>query len=263
MCNPRRVHCKATRKIAEAWKAEIRQAATARGDVTARTRLVQSVADLLPPGALLAFEQAMRASAEWVLTDGEYRRAVAGGYTAYRPDSQELEIVIQLSTAIEAVGTASLTETGEVTGKITAEGSGLYYTDNWRGHTRERALQAAQAEADMKADEMAQQRAAALKQQASEAAQYALSQRSGEVAEQAKQNAERQLTERAIVAQADLDAQASQQLELVEKETLKGIFQLVAAGYSAVLQAYALEHGENLEVSEEDGVIEIQFELER
>ena len=95
MCNPRRVRVQATRKIAEAWRAEIEQAATARGDVSSKAQLVQSISDLLPPRARLAFEQAMQVSAEWAWTDGEYRRAVPGGYVAYRPDTGELEIVIE------------------------------------------------------------------------------------------------------------------------------------------------------------------------
>ena len=49
----------------------------------------------------------------------------------------------------------------------------------------------------------------------------------------------------------------------MQGETLKGVFHLVAVGYSAALQAYAAENGENLQVSEEDGVIQIQFEVER
>ena len=250
-------------RIAEAWQAEIEQAATARGDVAAQARLVQSIADLLPQAARQAFEQAMQVSPDWVWTDGEYRRAVAGGYTAYRPDSGELEIVIELREAIEAVGTATLVATGEVTGEVTAEATGTYYTDNWRGQSKEVATERAQSVADAKADELAEQHKEALKFQAAEAARHALNERTGKAAAQARLSAEQQLTEQAAEVQSDLDEQAGQRLEAVQTETLKGVFQLVATGYSAVMQAYALEHGENLEVSEEDGVIEIQFELEQ
>jgi hypothetical protein len=261
MCNPRRVRVQATRKIAEAWRAEIEQAATAHGDVSSEARLVQSITDLLPPPARLAFEQAMRISADWVWADGEYRRTVPGGHAAYRPDAGELEIVIRLSVAIEAVATAKLVETGEVTGEVTADASGTYYGTS--AATRESARIRAQAAADAKAEELAAQHKEALKQQAEEAARHALSQRSGEAAQEAKRTAERRLTLQAAELRPDLDQRASHQLEIVQSETLKGIFQLVAAGYSIALQAYAAEHGENLEVSEDDDVIHIQFEVER
>ena len=263
MCNPRRVRVQATRKIAEAWRAEIEQAATARGDVSSEARLVQSIGDLLPPRARQAFEQAMRVSAEWVWADGEYRRTVPGGYVAYRPDTGELEIVIELRVAIEAVGTAALVASGEVSDEVKATATGQWYDDGWGGRTKARAKEQAQAAADAKADELAAKRREALKFQAEEAARHELNLRTEEAAREAKLTAERQLTLQAAELRPDLDQRAYQQLEAVQSETLKGIFQLVAAGYSAALQAYAAENGENLVVTEEDGVIEIQFEVEQ
>jgi hypothetical protein len=263
MCNPRRVRVQATRKIAEAWRAEIEQAATARGDVSSEARLTQSISDLLPQPARLAFEQAMRVSAEWIWADGEYRRTVPGGHVVYRPDTGELEIVIALSVAIEAVGTATLVASGEVTDEVKAEATGIYYTDNWRGRTRKHATERAKAAAEAKAEDLAGERKEALKFQAEEAARHELNKRTGEAADEARRTAERRLTLQATELRPELDERAAQQLEAVQTETLKGIFQLVAAGYSTALQAYAAEHGENLQVSEDEGVIQIQFEVER
>jgi hypothetical protein len=261
MCNPRRVRVQATRKIAEAWRAEIQQAATARGDVNSEARLVQNIADLLPPRAKVAFEQAMRVSPHWVWQDGQYRRTVPGGYTGYRPDTGELEIVITLSVAIEAIGTASLVATGEIIDEVTAEATGTYYTDV-AGSSRELATQQAKAAADAQADELAQRRAAALKHEATEKARHDLNTRAGEAAQEAKRTAERQLTLQAEQLRPELDARANRELEAVQAETLKAVFQLVATGYSAALQAYATEYGENLTITERDGVISVQFELE-
>lgn len=263
MCNPRRVRVQATRKIAEAWRAEIEQAATARGDVSSEAQLIQSITDLLPPPARLAFEQAMRVSAEWDWADGEYRRIVPGGHIAYRPDTGELEIVIRLEMAIEAVASATLVASGEVTDEVKVEASSTYYDDGYGGRTRSSATEKAKAAADAKAAELAEQRRETLKFQAEQAARHELNQRTDEAAEEARRTAERQLTLQAAEMRSDLDQRANQQLEAVQSETLKGIFQLVAAGYSAALQAYAAENGENLAVSEEDGVIQIQFEVER
>lgn len=263
MCNPRRVRVQATRKIAEAWRAEIEQAATARGDVNSEARLIQSISDLLPQQAQLAFERAMRAAPDWSWADGEYHRAVPGGTITYRPDSGELEIVVQLNVAIEAVGTAMLVESGEVADEVSAKGIGTYYDDEWMGHTKAAAKKQAQAAAEAEVAKLARTRAAALKHQAQEASRHALNTRTGEAAEQAQRSAKEQLTLQASEMQTSLDHEAAQQLKAVQSETLKGIFQLVAAGYSAALQAYAAEHGENLRVGEDDGVISIEFELER
>src|ERR1051326_4427295 len=115
MCNPRRVRVQAKRKITEAWRAEIEQAWTARGDVNSEARLTQLITDLLPEPARVAFEQAMRVAPDWAWDDGEYRRDVPGGHITYRPDTGELEITIKLSVAIEAVGSATLVASGEVT----------------------------------------------------------------------------------------------------------------------------------------------------
>lgn len=263
MCNPRRIRVHATRKIAEAWRAEIEQAATARNDVSSEARLAESIGDLLPPPARIAFEQAMQAAADWVFADGQYFRSVPGGQVSYRPDTGELEIVIRLETAIEAVGTASLVASGEVTGEVTVEASSTYYSDGFRGRTKDSATKKAQQAAEAKAEEVAARRREALKFEAEERARHELNQRTEEAKAEARLSAERQLTLQVAEARRDLDEQASQQLELVQAETLKSIFQLVAAGYSNALQIYAAEHGENLQVSEEDGVIEIQFEMEQ
>ena len=262
MCNPRRIRVQATRKIAEAWRAEIEQAATATDDVASEARLAQSITDLLPPQARQAFEQAMQVSADWEWVDGQYRRTVPGGHITYQPDSGELEIVIRLEVAIEAVGTATLIAQGEVTDEVEAEATSTYYTDGYAGRTKAFAARQAKEAADAKAEKLAEERREALKAQAEESARHELNQRTEEAAAEARRSAERQLTLQAAELRSDLDQRASQQLEAVQSETLKGIFQLVAAGYSSALQAYALENGDNLQVSEEDGVIQIQFEVE-
>ncbi|MGW4064342.1 hypothetical protein ACWEGE_39065 [Amycolatopsis sp. NPDC004747] len=263
MCNPRKVKVEATRKIAEAWQAEINRAATARGSVTSEARLTQSIADLLPPRARVAFEQAMRSSPDWEQAGDEYRMAVPGGVVVYRPDSGELEIAVQLSAAIEAAGTATLSVSGQVEDEISAEATVSYYDDGYAGRDKRTAQREAQLAADAELAKLAPKRLAALKREAEEAARHELDQRGDEAMAEAKRSAEHQLTLRATELQNPLDLQAGQRLEEVQEETLKGIFQLVAAGYSAALQEYAAQHGENLQVSEEEGVIAIEFELER
>jgi len=263
MCNPRRIICRATRKIAEAWRAEIQRAATARDVVESQARLVQPITDLLPPPARRAFEQAMKVSPEWQWTGSEYRKAVPGGHIAYRPDTGELEIAVSLSIAIEAVGTATLVTAGEVTDEVNVEETGIWYRDGYAGLTHDVVNKKTQAAAERRVGKEAERRKAALKFDAEEKARHALSERAGEAETQARRSAEEQLTLRAAEVRSDLDLQANEQLEAVQAETLKDVFQLVAAGYSSALQAYAAEHGENLEVSEHDGVIEVQFEMER
>ncbi len=263
MCNPRRIRVQATRRIAEAWKAEIEQAATVTGDVTSEARLTQSIADLLPPAALAAFDQAVADNSEWVWQDGKYRRSVPGGETTYQPGTGEIEIVVQLSAAIEAVGTARLEASGEIVDEIVAEASDGYYRDGFRGRTKEAARARAKAAAEAELDGLAAERKEALVQQAKEAAKHALNQHVDEAKEEARHDAQRRLTLRADEMRQELDQAAAQSLEAVQHECLEAIMQLVAMGYSNALQAYAAQHGENLQVIEEDGVIQIQFEVER
>lgn len=263
MCNPRRITVQAKRRISEAFRAEIQRAFTARGDVNSEARLEQQIDDLLPKPARIAFEQAMRDDPQWVWSDGEYRRTVPGGSATYRPDTGDLEIVVSLHQAIEAVGEATLEATGEVTDEVSADAVGVYYDDGWRGHTKERAEKEALTKAEKSADELAQRRLAALLEQAEEDARAQLSGRSGEAEAQARRTAEQRLTAQADLVRSGLEEEAAKQLEVVQAEILQGIFQTVAAGYSRALQAYATQHGEGLRVSEENGVIEIQFEMER
>ncbi len=154
--------------------------------------------------------------------------------------------MIRLSVTIEAVGTATLVAADEVTGEVTAEASGTFYAYNWRSQTREAATKRIGAAAEAKADELAPQRAEALKFQAEEAARHALNERSDEAAEEARDTAERRLTLQAAELRPDLDVQAAQQLKAVQGETLTGIFQPIATGYSTALQAYAAKYSENL-----------------
>lgn len=261
MCNPRRVRVEATKKIAEAWQAEITQAATARGDVNAEARLVQPISDLLPPPSRAAFEQAMAGSADWAEADGEYRRDVPGGYLAYRPATGELEIAIKLSEAIEAVGEATLVASGKVVDEVVAEGEASWY-GNLTGLDKQAAERRAKEAAEQRAAELAADRAQVLKEQAAEAARHALSESTGKAAEEAQRTADSRLALQAEQTQSMLDARAAAALETVHAETLKSVFQLVAAGYSGAIQAYAAEHGDALQVTERDGVIEIEFELE-
>jgi hypothetical protein len=263
MCNPRRVRVKATRTIAEAWRTEIHEAATARGDVNAEARLTQNIGDLLPARARQTFEKAMSESAEWTYSAGEYTQVVPGGTVTYRPDTGELEIAVQLSEAIEATGVATLVAEGTVEDQVVAEGVGTYYDDRWRGHTKELAEAEAKAEADKAAEEQARTRTEALKHRAEDAARHALASRRDDAMAEARRTAEQQLTTQARDRQASLDIEASEQLDKVRTQSLKGVFHLVASGYAAALQDYAAEYGENLEVSEEDGVISIQFEMEQ
>lgn len=263
MCNPRRIMVQARRRISEAFRAEITRAATARGSLSSEARLEQQIDDLLPRQARLAFESAMRDSPDWTWADGEYRQTVPGGVTTYRPDTGELTIVITLSQAIEAVGEATLVSTGEVSAELSAEGRGTYYTDGWSGHTREAAERQAQAAAEASLDEQAGRRLATLKEEAQEKARYDLNARTEEAEREALRTAEQRLTAQADELRPDLDTEAARQLEAVQAATLQGIMQTVAAGYSRALQEYAALHGENLQVTERDGVIEIQFEMER
>jgi hypothetical protein len=148
-----------------------------------------------------------------------------------------------------------------VVDEVSADASATWYNDvagKSRTHAQKRAEEAVEA----RLDDLAATRAEALKAEAAEAATVALNQRTAEVAAEAQRSARSKLVLQAEEMQATLDDEASRTLSAVQAETLKAIFQLVALGYSSAIQEFAAARGENLSVTEEDGVIQIQFELE-
>ncbi|MEV2271751.1 hypothetical protein [Nonomuraea africana] len=263
MCNPRRIKVKATRRIAEAWRAEIERTVTASGEAKGESRLVQPLRSMLGEGALRAFEQALGGDPRWEWVDGGYRMRVPGGHAAYQPGSGELEIVISLTEAVEAVGTAEKVLEGEVTDEVSAESEGRYEDDGWRGRTKERAEREARSRAEAKAAKLAAERAERLRLDAEEAARHSMSAEARAVEDEARRRAEAALAERTLSVGQDLGRRADARLAEVHRQTLKDVMQLIAASYAQAISDFAQQNNaENFTMVDADGFIEIQFEME-
>lgn len=263
MCNPRKIVMHATEQLARAWQAELERTARVGGTTTGEARLSQPLAEMLAPPALRAFERAVGADAAWIQRDDAYYLVIPGGHAAFRPQTGELEMVVQLSEELVGTGTGRAVVSGTVTGEGAGSAQGSYYDDAWRGYSKERAEREADAAARQQARQEAEQRAAFLAEQARSEALGGLSplgaQAETEALLAAQQDLERQRAERG----AALRTQAESGLAGLREDTMRGVMRTVAAGLQQAVIEYAQQHGAiGLVVEEGEDVVEIQFELE-
>jgi len=155
MCNPRKITARATRQIAEAWRAAIQRTARASGSVTGRASITQRLGSMLAAPARRAFEQAVAADPRWLLEGDAYVLEVPGGQARYLPGSGELNISVELSAYVEAEGTAERVLEGTVERTFEADAEASYYDDGYGGRTRARAKREAEALAQKEADRKA------------------------------------------------------------------------------------------------------------
>ena len=263
MCNPRTILMRATEQLAQAWQAELERTARVSGSATGEARLVQQVGTLLAPAALRAFERAVGADEHWSWRDDAYYLDIPGGHASYRPASQELELVVELTEDLVGTGVGSAVLSGEVVGQATAEGVSRAYPWYTAGRGVTEARRDAQAQASSEARRRAETQALHL---AESARADALADSSGlrataenEAQLAAFQDLERQRAERS----AELSADAREGLTRLREETMRGVFNTVAAGMQQALLEYAQEHGAtDLVIEDSEGFVDIQFEME-
>jgi hypothetical protein len=256
VCNPRRVRIRATRALAEEWQHEIERVVTRRGEVVGEARVRERLAGSIGAPALAALEATLARSEGWERQDGTFVHQLDGGYVVYHLDGQELEMVATSSDVVETTARATAVARGELSETVQVEGVGVYYDDNWGGITRQDATRAAR-----------------------EAAERNIDVRRQELLEEARQQAERRqgddleqdATTRADDAYARQTQQRAEELreEAMNRLTTVGIqgrslfHQVLAAAYRDAILAYARTHrAQNLALSEQGGVVEIQFELQ-
>ena len=263
MCNSRKIVVRATRQIAEAWRAAIERTVRLSDTVSAEARIVQPLGSMLGTQARQAFQQAVGADSRWLSDDGGYRLIVPGGEACYRPDTGELEIRVQLSTSIEVVESASQEMTGVVEDTVETAAEGQYYTDGYAGRTRKRAEQEAEQLAEAEADRKAAERSAVARRRADQLAAAAEQKGAAAVQREAELAASTRLASERDQRQAELEREAADRLDRVQQSTLGGVFETVALGYQMALLAYAHQNGAfDVHVSHVGGSIEIQFEME-
>ncbi|CAL9566046.1 hypothetical protein SUDANB95_04691 [Actinosynnema sp. ALI-1.44] len=263
MCNPRRVRVRATRVISEQWRTEVVRTARAAGTVAGEATLTRSLRTLLARPLLVAFERALAEDPEWELVDGDYHHRVPDGLVVYRPATGDLEISVRLTAAVEVEGSATRVESGEVTDEVETEQEGLWYEDEWMGRTRQKAEEEAGRAAERIADELAERRREALRREAEQQARLRREHGTSAAEADARADADRKLDEESRLRERELRSAAQQRLEEVHERTMRGVQRAMVAGVQGAITEFAHRNGaQNFVVREEDGVVEIQFEME-
>jgi hypothetical protein len=262
MCNPRRVKVRASRRLSQAWQAEIERTVTLTDTVTGEARIVEPVGQGLAPPVRERLREILAADDDWRETPDGLRRDVPDGYLLYRPDTGELEIVATVHAEISAEGTAQRGRGGVVDAEREAQATASYYSDGFQGRNRAEA----QAEGERRAGAEAQRR---VEQEVRErveaerrAAEQDLAARADEVEAEAQAQAGRLLDERRAALAGRMEAEAGQRARGMHEEVLRAFNGPLAEAYRDVLlERAARADARNLYYREENGVIEIQFEV--
>jgi hypothetical protein len=262
VCNPRRVRVRASRRLAEAWQAEITRTVQASGTVTGEARLFQPFAASLPGPVRARLAELLAVDPTWRQVDGGFRYTLPDGYVQYRPDTGELEIVAQVTATVTAEGTARRTRSGVGEGEADAEAEAGYYADGYGGRTKTVAEKEAGQLAGEHAERQAMEQAVREAAEQREQAERALAAEAGDVDAEAHAQALRELEEERLRQVGDLDAQAGEQIQQRYGEYLRAINVPLARAYRDVLLVRAAQaDATGLYHREEGGIIEIQFEL--
>lgn len=256
MCNPRRIRVTATRELAVAWEQEIRRRVVRSGRATGSARVCESLRGSVGAPTLAALAGVLARSPDWEETEDAFRLSFDGGQVAYRPAEAELEIVATVSADVEAAGEAAETVRGRVTGRIEAEGTGMYYDDRWGGTSPESARREAHLAAEAQLDGQAEERVRA----ARDAAEAGVA---GQAQEAAAARADEAFTAAARAREPELEQRAAARLAAAGVIARNHFHRALADAYREVLLAFARSRGaESVRCSEADGVLEIDFELQ-
>ncbi|SDT45807.1 hypothetical protein [Actinoplanes derwentensis] len=257
MCNPRRIRVQASRRLAESWNHEVRRQVTLHGEAVGRAESRQELGSLLGRPVLAALERILSAHDGWREIPEGFRYDVDGGYVVYHLDSRSLQTVAEARTEVSAGREAAARVSGVVEEEVQVEGEGRYYDDGWGGLTEETARRDAGLDADRLLD-----RAAAARIDAARAAAEANTQ--AEIEARAHAEAQAALAEATAAAEADLERTAGGQLAAVGARVQEAFNVVLASAYRDAILAYARSRrAQGLRVSEGDGVVRIEFEMER
>jgi hypothetical protein len=257
MCNPRRIRVQASRRLAEIWNHEVRRQVTLQGEAVGQARVRQPLGSMLGRPVLATLERVLEAHEGWYEVPEGFRHDVDGGYVIYHVNSRELETVAELRTEVSAGSEASAQVSGVVEELVEVEGEGRYYDDGWGGLTEATARRDAGHDAQRLLDRAAADRIAAARTEAEANAQ-------AEIEARARAEAQTALAQARTTAQADLERAAGQQLVAVGARAQEAFNAVLAPAYRDAIMAYARSRrAQGLRVSESDGVLRIEFEMER
>lgn len=257
MCNPRRIRVRATRELAEAWEQEVRRQATRSGRTSGEARVRESLADSVGGPTLTALTAVLSRLDGWQeLPDGSFSRELDGGVVTFDPQTRELEIVATVTAEVSVTGEASTVVSAAVSETLEVEGEGVYYDDGWGGYTEQTARRDAERNLERSIAETLRQR----REQASASADAANADR---VSREAEERAEAAFTATAAARAAELHREAADRLLAVGAQGRALFHAALADAYRDAIIAYARSRrASNLQTSEQDGVLDIEFELE-
>lgn len=257
MCNPRRIRVRATRELADAWAQEVRRQATRTGRAVGEARVRESLADTVGGPTLAALTGVLGRRDGWTeLADGTFRHDLDGGAITFDPATRELEITATATAEVIVTEEASATVSAQVSGTVAAEGEGVYYDDNWGGHTQEAAQRAAQANLTRAMD-------AAVRRRREEASRDADAAAGDAVQREAAQRADTTFAAAAAAREGELRRVAAQRLMAVGVQGRTLFNTALAESYGEAILAYARSRrASNVHRTEHDGVLDIEFELE-
>ncbi len=256
MCNPRRVTIRATRRLAEAWDQEVRRQVTLHGEAVGRCAVRHALDASLGRPVLAQLERFLERSPEWTPVADGYRHDVEGGYVYFDVVRHELEIVAEVREAIQARGEGVITLNNTLDESAEAEGTGRYYDDGYHGLTEAVGREEAQRAAERALDEAADRRRRQVELAAEADAEAG-------VLERATEAAQGSLAAAAARREAELNQAASGEMSAVGIQARAVFHQALAHAYRDAVLTYARRRGaEGMRVSENDGLIDIEFEME-
>lgn len=257
MCNPRRIRVRATQELAEAWEQEVWRQAIRRGRASGEARVREPLAGSVGGPTLAALTAVLSRLDGWEETeDGVFRHDLDGGQISFDPQTRELEIMATVTAEVSVTAEAATVVTAEVADTVEAEGEGVYYDDGWGGITEQDAQRTAEQNLGQSLQEAMQARRDSARQEADAAA-------GGEVERQAGDRAEAAFTAAAQARAAELRREATERLISVGVQGRALFHEALADAYRDAIVAFARSRrARNLQHSERDGVLDIEFELE-
>ncbi|MEU4536132.1 hypothetical protein AB0G15_14830 [Streptosporangium sp. NPDC023825] len=257
MCNPRRVRVRATRELAEAWGQEVRRQVTRSGRTVGEARVREPLASTVGGPTLTALTAVLARTEGWTRgDDGVFRHELDGGLIAFDPGTRELEIVARVSGEVTGVGEASSVVETRVTDTVEAEGVGTYYDDNWGGVTEQDARRAAEQNLERSLAEAAEARRA-------EARRAAEASAGDEVESRAARRADEAFVSASAAREEELRERAAERLTAVGVEGRTRFHHALAEAYRDAVLAFArARRADNIHHRAENGVLEIEFDLQ-
>jgi FtsH ternary system-associated peptide len=257
MCNPRRIRVRATRELAEAWEQEVRRQVTRTGRAAGQAQITESLAGTVGGPTIAALTNVLSRLDGWTeFPDGTFRRELDGGMVSFDPGALELVITATVTAEVSVTEEAAETVEARLSGPVEAEGEGVYYDDEWGGHTEETAQRDAQNNLTRAMED-------AVRRRREDAAQEADAAAGDAVEREARARAEAAFAAASAAREAELRRAASERLLAIGAAGRALFNAALAEAYRDAILAYARSRrASNLHHSERDGVLDIEFELE-